>query len=135
MGFVSDFKGFIMRGNVLDLATGVVLGGAFGKIVTAVVDKMLMPVVSLMMGGGSFADKKVVLKDAVLKADGTIDVAETALGWGEVLQFTIEFVFVALFIYIILKSKDKFEKKAPEVPAGPTADQVLLAEIRDALRK
>jgi large conductance mechanosensitive channel len=135
MGFISDFKGFLMRGNVLDLATGVVLGGAFGKIVTAVVDKVLMPIVSLAMGGGSFADKKIILKDAILKADGSVDVVETAIGWGAVLQFTIEFVFVALFIYLILKSKDKFSKAEVEAPVGPTADQVLLAEIRDALRK
>jgi len=152
--FITDFKAFIAKGNVVDMAVGVIIGGAFGKIVTSLVNDVIMPLVGLGMGGRSVADMKWVItpaKDAVLDpetgAEISAAVAETALKYGNFIQTVIDFLIIALSVFIMLKvvlgAKDRLNRKKkaeaeaeaapaePEVKA-PTTEE-LLTEIRDLL--
>ena len=101
--FFNDFKKFIARGNILDMAVGVVVGGAFGKIVTSLVNDIIMPLVSLAMGGASVADWKWVIKEATYNADGILLTAETALRYGNFIQLIIDFLIVAFCIFLVLR--------------------------------
>ena len=144
MGFFQDFKAFAMKGNVVDLAVGVVIGGAFGKIVTAMVDDIIMPFVSLITGGGKFTDFNLVLKPG---KDGateytTLEAAKTAganvLAYGHLIQTVVDFFIVAMCIFIVLKGLMRLQKKKEveeAAPPAPSSTDVLLAEIRDELRK
>ena len=135
MGMLSEFKEFISRGNVVDLATAVVIGAAFGKIVTALVDGIVMPIVSLITGGTSVADWKYVVTPAQLDATGKQIAAEVAFKYGAVLQTLIDFVLIAFVIFLVLKAYNRL--RAPEVAAeAPIAEEILLLrEIRDAVKR
>jgi len=126
---VQEFKEFAMRGNVVDLAVGVVIGGAFGKIVSSVVADVIMPPIGLMMGGVDFSDLKVVLKDAVG------EVPAVTLNYGSFIQTCVDFLIVAFAIFMLIKALNSMQRKKEEVPAAPPPPQeVLLTEIRDLLK-
>jgi large conductance mechanosensitive channel len=132
MGMISEFKEFIAKGNVVDLAVGVVIGAAFGKIVTALVDGIIMPVVGVALGGASVSDWKYVISPAQLDAAGKELVAEVAVRYGMFLQTVIDFLLIAFVIFLFLKAYNRMRKPV-EAPA--TAEEVLLLrEIRDSLR-
>lgn len=134
-----EFKKFAFKGNVLDLAVGVIMGGAFGKIVTSVVNDLIMPILGSLMAGMDFKSLKYVLSEAVMEGD-TVVKPEAAIMYGNFIQNVVDFLIVALSIFIFIKlinkSKEKLIKKeaAPEEPAGPTQEE-LLAEIRDLLKE
>ncbi len=137
MSFFSEFRDFAMRGNVIDLAVGVVIGGAFGKIVSAVVDKILMPPLGYVMGGIDFADKKFVIQDALLEG-ATVVRPEVALGYGEFINALIQFIIVAWALFLVIKTMNRMKRKqaaAPEVAPEPSEDVLLLREIRDLLKR
>jgi large conductance mechanosensitive channel len=133
MGLIAEFKEFVSRGNVVDLAVGVVIGAAFGKIVTALVDGIVMPIVSMATGGVSVADWKHVITPAQLDAAGKEVAAEVAIKYGLFFQTVIDFLLIALVIFLFLKAYNRTRKPA-EAPA--TAEEVLLLrEIRDSLKR
>ena len=129
MSFFSEFKTFAARGNVVDLAVGVVIGAAFGKIVTSLVDQIIMPPIGLLIGGVDFSAYKWVLKAA--GADGK---GEVAIQFGAFLNTLIQFAIVAFAIFLVVKVMNRFMKKEEAAPAPPPADVVLLTEIRDLLK-
>ena len=134
MGMMTEFKEFAMRGNVIDLAVGVVIGAAFGKIVTALVDKVLMPPLGLLIGGVDFAKLGIVLKEATVDAAGK-EVPAVVLAYGEFINAVVQFVIVAFAIFLVVKAINRLHKKPAEAPAATPEDILLLREIRDALRK
>ena len=134
MGLISEFREFAMRGNVLDLAVGVVIGAAFGKIVTVLVERVLMPPVGMLMGGVDFAAWAIELKAASVDAAGKAVPAVT-VGLGEFVNALIQFVIVAFAIFLVVKAANAARKPAPAAaPTGPSDEVKLLTEIRDALR-
>ena len=137
MGMLTEFREFAMRGNVIDLAVGVVIGGAFGKIVSALVDKVIMPPIGLLIGGVDFSKLALTLKAATVDAAGK-DVPAVVLAYGEFINAVIQFVIVAFAIFMVVKAINRLHKKpeeAPAAPAEPSEDILLLREIRDALKK
>ena len=134
MGMMTEFKEFAMRGNVIDLAVGVVIGGAFGKIVTALVDKVIMPPLGLLIGGVDFAKLGIVLKEATVDAAGK-EVPAVVLAYGEFINAIVQFVIVAFAIFLVVKAINRLHKKPAEAPAATPEDTLLLREIRDALCK
>ena len=135
MGFVQEFKTFAMRGNVIDLAIGVVIGAAFGKIVTSFVDGIVMPLLGLITGGIDFSDRVVVLRDAVLGPDGKEVAAAVLFKYGAFLQTLLDFVIVAFAIFLVVKAINRMKRKEEAAPTVPPSDEVvLLAEIRDLLK-
>jgi large conductance mechanosensitive channel len=129
---MSEFKSFAMRGNVIDMAVGIVIGGAFGKIVSSFVNDVLMPPIGIMMGGVNFSDLAVVLKEA------SGDVAAVTLNYGSFIQTVVDFLIIAFAIFMVVKAMNNMKKKeeaAPAAPPKPSNEEVLLTEIRDALRK
>lgn len=130
MSLASEFKAFVMRGNVLDLAVGVVIGASFGKIVTSLVDQVIMPPIGLLVGGVDFSAYKWVLKAA--GADGK---GEVAIQFGAFLNTIIQFAIVAFAIFLVVKLANRVVRKHEAEPAPPAADVVLLTEIRDLLKK
>ena len=134
MGMISEFKEFVSRGNVVDLAVGVVIGAAFGKIVTALVDGIVMPLVGVALGGVSVSDWKYVITPASVDAAGA-EVAEVAVQYGMLIQTAIDFVLIALVIFLFLKAYNRMQKKAEEAPAAPAEEVLLLREIRDSLKR
>ena len=135
MSLISEFKAFAMRGNVVDLAIGVVIGAAFGKIVTVLVDKIIMPPIGMAIGGIDFAQKKLVLQDAVAAVGDVAAKAEVAIGYGEFLNTLIQFTIIAFALFMIIKAMNRVIKKEEAAPAPTPADIVLLTEIRDLLKK
>ncbi|SFK39923.1 large-conductance mechanosensitive channel protein MscL [Lysobacter sp. cf310] len=135
MGMISEFKEFISRGNVVDLAVGVVIGAAFGKIVTALVDGIVMPVIGFFSGGVSVSDWKYVLKPSQLDAAGKEVAAEVAIKYGLFLQTAIDFLLIALVIFLVLKAYNKVRKPAEAAAPATPEDVLLLREIRDSLKK
>lgn len=133
MGMISEFKEFAMRGNVVDLAVGVVIGAAFGKIVTALVDKIVMPPIGLLVGGVDFSKWVWTLKQASVDAAGEA-VPAVAIGIGEFVNTLIQFVIVAFAIFLVVKAMNRVARKEPPPPAAPSEDIVLLREIRDSLK-
>lgn len=139
--FLQDFKAFAMKGNVIDMAVGVIIGGAFGKIVSSVVADVIMPPIGLLVGGVNFTDLKWVLKSAEV-VDG-VEVAAVTLNYGNFLQATFDFLIIAfsIFMFIRLVTRLTERKKKEEAPATPPAppapskEEVLLAEIRDLLKE
>ena len=134
MGMVSEFKEFISKGNVLDLAVGVVIGAAFGKIVTALVDGIIMPIVGVALGGVSVSDWKYVMKPETVDAAGA-KVAEVAVQYGMFIQTLIDFLIIAFVIFMVIKAYNRMRKPPTEVVVAPPEDVLLLREIRDSLKR
>jgi large conductance mechanosensitive channel len=131
---ITEFKDFAMRGNVVDMAVGIVIGGAFGKIVSSFVADVLMPPIGIMLGGVDFSDLSITLKSA---ADGA---AAVLLSYGKFVQTVVDFMIIAFAIFLVIKAMNTVMKKeeaapAPAAPPAPTKEEVLLTEIRDALVK
>ena len=137
-GFFSEFKTFIARGNVMDMAVGVIIGGAFGKISTSLVNDIIMPAVSMLTGGVDFSNWKIVLKQAVAGADGVIDAStEVAIRYGSFLATIINFLIIAFAVFCLIKFLNGLHRKKEEAPAAPpepSAEEKLLTEIRDLLK-
>ncbi len=135
---LKEFKAFIMRGNVLDMAIGVIIGSAFGKIVSSAVSDIFMPLIGVLVGGINFSGLKIVLTPAVVGSDGIEQVAENALLYGQFLEALVDFLIIASFIFVIIKVINRFKKPAPAEPAAPVEPEVttndLLIEIRDLLK-
>ena len=134
MGMISEFREFAMRGNVIDLAVGVVIGAAFGKIVTALVDKVIMPPLGLLIGGVDFSKLGIVLKQASLDAAGK-EVPAVVLAYGEFINALVQFVIVAFAIFLVVKAINRIHKKPEDPPAATPEDVLLLREIRDSLKR
>jgi large conductance mechanosensitive channel len=126
---LSEFKAFAMRGNVMDLAVGVVIGAAFGKIVSSLVDQIIMPPIGLVIGGVDFSAWKWILKAAGPDGKG-----EVAIQFGAFLNTVIQFAIIALAIFLVVKLMNRLIRKEEAAPAAPAADVVLLTEIRDILK-
>ena len=136
MGVLAEFKEFAVRGNVIDLAVGVVIGAAFGKIVTALVDNVLMPPIGLLIGGVDFSDWAITLRRETVDAAGEVVPAVT-IGIGVFLNTLVQFVIVAFAIFLLVKFINRLKRKQAEAPAEappPSEDILLLREIRDSLR-
>ena len=135
MGMASEFREFIAKGNVADLAVGVVIGAAFGKIVTTLVDKVIMPPIGLVIGGADFSKLGIVLKEVTVDAAGK-DVPAVVLAYGEFINALIQFVIIAFAIFLVVKAINRMRKPVEEAaPAAPSEDVLLLREIRDSLRR
>ncbi|HJR99365.1 MAG TPA: large-conductance mechanosensitive channel protein MscL [Flavobacterium sp.] len=142
MGFFADFKAFLMKGEIVTLATAVIVGGAFGKIVTSFTNDILMPPIGLLLGKVDFKNLKIVLQDpvpAVLEngKEITPGVAEVALNYGAFIQTVFDFVIIGFCIFLVLKAYEQTKKKeeaAPAAPAGPTQEELLI-QIRDLLKE
>jgi large conductance mechanosensitive channel len=134
MDMASEFREFIARGNVVDLAVGVVIGAAFGKIVTTLVDKVIMPPVGMLVGGVDFARLGVVLKAATVDAAGN-EVPAVVLAYGEFINALIQFVIIAFAIFLVVKAVNRMRRPEEAAPAATPEDVLLLREIRDALRR
>ena len=135
MGMISEFKEFISRGNVVDLAVGVVIGAAFGRIVTAMVDGIVMPLIGLAMGGVKFGDLALVLHPAQLDAMGKETAPALLLKYGSFIQSLIDFLVVAFVIFMFLKAYNRLRAPAVAAEAAPAEEVLLLREIRDSLNK
>ena len=146
--FMGEFKTFIARGNVMDMAVGVIIGGAFGKISTSLVNDVIMPLISVLTGGVDFSNWKIVLKAAVAGADGVIDPAtEVAIKYGSFLATILDFLIIALAVFCMVKLINGFRDKAEalkkkeeeaaavEAPPAPSNEELLLTEIRDLLKR
>lgn len=136
MSILSEFRTFIARGNVVDLAVGVIIGGAFGKIVTSLVDQVVMPPIGLLTGGVDFSDLKVVLK----AADPVARTPATTIQYGAFLNTVIQFLIIAMVVFLLVKAVNslrRFEAQAPDAgaPPAPTPTETLLSEIRDLLAR
>lgn len=138
MGFFSDFKASLMKGDVLSLATAVVIGGAFGKVVGSAVDDIIMPIVGLLTGGVDFTTKFIALNgESYANLDAAKAAGAAVITYGNLVQAIINFVIIALFVFIVLRAAEKMKKKeevAPAAPAGPSQEE-LLTQIRDLLKK
>ena len=134
MGMASEFREFIAKGNVMDLAVGVVIGAAFGKIVNTLVEKVIMPPIGLAIGGVDFAKLGIVLKNATVDAAGK-EVPAVVLAYGEFINALIQFVIIAFAIFLVVKAINRMRKPAQDAPAAVTEDVLLLREIRDALKR
>ena len=136
--FLTDFKEFAMRGNVVDMAVGVVIGAAFGKIVSSLVGDVIMPAVGVLTGGANFSNLKWVIQQASVDAAGT-EIPEVAIGYGAFIQSVLDFLIIAFCIFVVIRAMMKLKKKEEvmaeeEAPAAPTTEQ-LLSEIRDILKE
>jgi len=134
MAIIKEFKEFAMRGNVVDLAVGVIIGAAFGKIVSSLVNDIIMPPIGYLLGGIDFSNKKITL----VEADAAKKVAEVAIRYGTFINSIIDFVIVAFCIFLVIKGINSMKKKEEEAPAAapaPSNEEVLLTEIRDLLAK
>jgi large conductance mechanosensitive channel len=135
---LKEFKAFAMKGNVMDMAIGIIIGGAFGKIVASFVSDVLMPPLGLLMGGVNFTDFKFILSEAVIGADGVETAAAVSINYGNFIQVTVDFIIVAFAIFMMIKAMNAAQKKeaaAPAAPPAPSKEEVLLGEIRDLLKK
>ena len=141
--FFDEFKAFAMRGNVIDMAVGVVIGGAFGKITTSIVNDIIMPLISMITGGIDFTAWKWVLKEAVKEVDPATGelvekLPEVAVNFGNTIAIILDFIIIAFAIFCVVKMLNKLKKKeeeAPPAPPAPSAEEVLLTEIRDLLKE
>jgi large conductance mechanosensitive channel len=134
MGMIGEFKDFAMRGNVVDMAVGVVIGAAFGKIVTSFTNDLLMPPIGLVTGGADFSDLSLTLKQAVGET------AAVTVNYGAFINVVLDFAIIAFAIFLLVKAmnaakQEEEEEEAPAAPPAPSREEVLLMEIRDALRR
>ncbi len=144
-GFIAEFKQFIARGNVMDMAVGVIIGGAFGKISTSLVNDVIMPAVSMLTGGVDFSNWKLVLKAASVNADGVLDPAtEVVIRYGTFLATILDFLIIAFAVFCLVKFLNRLHRKKkqepdmpppPPAPPEPSAEERLLTEIRDLLKE
>ena len=136
MGMISEFKEFAMRGNVIDLAVGVVIGGAFGKIVTSLVDKVITPPIGWLIGNVDFSNLAWTLAPAKLAEDGS-EIPAVVIGYGDFINTLIQFIIVAFAIFMLVKAVNRLSRKKEEAPAPaePSEEVLLLREIRDNLKK
>ncbi len=137
MKIVQEFKQFAMKGNVVDMAVGIIIGAAFGKIVTSLVNDVIMPPIGLALGGVDFTDLKVTLKEATVDQAGNAINAVT-LNYGTFIQTALDFLIVAFAIFMMIKAMNRLKRKeevAPAPPPEPTKEEKLLSEIRDLLKK
>ncbi|MFA6985749.1 MAG: large-conductance mechanosensitive channel protein MscL [Arenimonas sp.] len=134
MGIIAEFREFAVRGNVIDLAVGVVIGGAFGKIVTSLVNDVVMPLIGKLLGGVNFSDLALVLTPAQVGADGKEIAAAVLLKYGAFVQSVIDFTLIAFSVFVAIKLINKLQRKREQLPAPPAEEIVLLTEIRDALK-
>lgn len=140
-GFFAEFKQFIARGNVMDMAVGVIIGGAFGKISTSLVNDIIMPAISMLTGGIDFSDWKIILKEAVLDASGAEVTAAVSINYGAFLATILDFLIIAFAVFCLIKGINKLHRKKEEAPAAPpappepSAEEKLLVEIRDLLKE
>ena len=138
-GFVAEFKQFIARGNVMDMAVGVIIGGAFGKISTSLVNDIIMPAVSMLTGGIDFSSWKIVMKEAVM--ENGEEIAAVSINYGTFLATILDFLIVALAVFCMIKALNTLHRRKEEAPAQPPAppapskEELLLTEIRDLLKK
>ena len=135
--FFEEFKAFAMRGNVIDMAVGVVIGGAFGKITNSVVNDIIMPLISMLTGGIDFSAWKWVLKEAVMEGSKVVT-PEVAVNYGNLIAVILDFIIIAFAVFCMVKAINKFHKKKEEAPAAPpepSAEEKLLTEIRDLLKE
>lgn len=136
MGILKEFKEFAVKGNVIDLAVAVIIGGAFGQIVSSFVADIIMPPIGLLLGGVDFTDLKWVLKDAYMDPDGT-EIGAVSVNYGTFVQTVVDFLIIAAAIFMAIRGLNSLKKKeaaAPTAPPAPTKEQVLLTEIRDILK-
>jgi len=132
MGMIQEFKTFAMRGNVVDMAVGIIIGGAFGKIVSSFVADVIMPPIGILVGGVDFSKLAITLKEAVG------DTAAVTINYGKFIQSIIDFIIIAFAIFLVIKAMNALQKKqeeAPAPPAPPSNEENLLAEIRDILKR
>lgn len=137
MGFIKEFKDFAVKGNVIDLAVGVIIGAAFGKIVTSFVNDIIMPPIGLLTGGIDFANLKFILKKAILDETGKVIQEAVSINYGNFINIIIQFVIIAFCVFAVVKAFNALKKKAedPKNPEAPTPqDILLLTEIRDLLK-
>ena len=137
--FFEEFKAFAMRGNVLDMAVGVVIGGAFGKITTSVVNDIIMPLISMLTGGVDFSAWKWVLKEAVMEGSKVVT-PEIAVNYGNLIAVILDFIIIAFAVFCMVKAVNKMQLSKPAEPESekapePTKEELLLAEIRDLLKE
>ena len=139
MGFIKEFKEFAVKGNVMDMAVGVIIGGAFGKIVTSLVEDIIMPLVSVATGGMDFTNLFIHLGDGTAKTLAAAkEAGEAVFAYGAFIQNVLDFIIIALCIFFMIKGINKLKKKKeeePAAPAEPSAEEKLLTEIRDLLKK
>jgi large conductance mechanosensitive channel len=135
MGLIKEFKEFSVKGNAIDLAVGVIIGAAFGKIVSSIVNDIIMPPIGLLLGGVDFKALKFVMKSPVMDSTGKVISEAVTLNYGNFLQTTFDFMIIAFCIFMLVKAINSFKKKEEEKPAEPKEEVVLLTQIRDALVK
>jgi len=141
MSLMKEFKAFAMRGNVVDMAIGIIIGGAFGKIVASFVNDILMPPLGLLLGGMDFKELKIVLREDVLDEAGKVIVNGASINYGIFIQTTVDFIIIAFAIFMMIRGMNRMKKKEEEKPAPapeppkPTREEELLVEIRDLLKK
>ena len=136
MSIISEFKEFAMKGNVVDLTVGVIIGTAFGKIVSALVDGVIMPVVGNLIGGVNFSELAFVLQNAVIGPDGKETAAAVAIKYGAFLQTVIDFMIIAFVLFVVIKVMNRLKKaEAAAPPAEPAEEVLLLRDIRDMMKK
>ncbi|MBD5289685.1 MAG: large-conductance mechanosensitive channel protein MscL [Bacteroides sp.] len=137
--FLTDFKEFALKGNIVDMAVGVIIGGAFGKIVSSLVNDIIMPIVSLATGSAKFSDLSTTLREPVKDAAGEVIQEAVTFNYGMFIQNIVDFIIIAFSIFIAIRMAMKLKKKeaepAPEAPAEPTKEETLLTEIRDLLKQ
>ena len=141
MSLVKEFKNFAMRGNVVDMAVGIIIGGAFGKIVSSIVADVIMPPIGLLLGGVKFTDLKIIMKDPIIDAAGVVTTQAVSINYGNFIQTTVDFLIIAFAIFMMIKAMNSMKKKEEVAPVEapppppPSNEEVLLAEIRDLLKK
>ncbi len=143
MGMLQEFKKFAMRGNVLDLAVAVIIGAAFGKIITSFVNDVLMPPIGLLLGNRDFTNMRIILKypqEAVMQGDQIISppIAEVAIRYGAFISTVLDFLIIAFSIFMVIQAYNRMKRKqevAPPPPPAPSKEEILLAEIRDILKE
>jgi len=138
MGLIKEFKEFAIKGNAFDLAVGVIVGAAFGKIISSIVNDILMPVLGVVIGGFNFTDMKITLKHAVLDNSGKIISNPVSVNIGNFIQVTFDFLIIAFVLFLIIRGMNRFmkrrEEELPKAPE-PSKQEILLEEIRDILKE
>jgi len=137
MGMIKEFKTFAMKGNVVDMAVGIIIGGAFGKIIASFVNDVLMPPIGMLLGGVDFKELKFIIQEAAVSEAGEA-IAAVSINYGNFIQVSIDFLIIAFAIFMMIKGMNSMQKKEeakPAAPPAPSKEEVLLGEIRDLLKK